>query len=128
MPAPRIPGHVASRCPMCKIRHNNRQRFGDPIGHTPPGNPRLPWEPIAHHIDTVAGRPLTNKDQAEFIGEDPAQVFRWRQTGLRFHDADRVAVRLGLHPYDLWGDAYFAVGFHVCPIANADELNEEIAA
>lgn len=126
-PAPLYPGHAVRSCPRCKARGFNRTNYGDPLGVTPPGDPRLPWEPIARHIDATAGRRLTTTKHAEYIGHDEAQVYRWRQTGLRLHDADRLATRLGVHPVELWGDEYLAPGFHLCPVANADEL-EAVAA
>lgn len=38
--------HTTKNCRTCRNRFANTSRYGDPLGLTPPGNPRLPWDPI----------------------------------------------------------------------------------
>lgn len=59
---------------------------------------RFSIEPcLAHH---------TISDLARTIGIDRAQVQRWKRVGLTPPAADRVAIALGHHPFELWPDWY----------------------
>ncbi len=107
--------HRASMCHLCSRLRSNTADYGDPLGITPPGNPRLPWEPIERILTVRAGQKLSIPKLARALDVDPNQIMRWRALGVRFHRADALAVRLGKHPTDLWGPDYEAVEFATCP-------------
>lgn len=45
---------------------------------------------------------------ARALGVSNRQVYRWRHGAvLRWSTADRVACALGLHPAEIWGDAWW---------------------
>jgi hypothetical protein len=48
------------------------------------------------------GRPLI--EIARYFGVSKAAVSKWRERGLSCVQADELAVRLGLHPCELWPD------------------------
>lgn len=37
------------------------------------------------------------------LGVHPRQVYRWRHEGLAWERADELAVRIGMHPLNVWG-------------------------
>lgn len=39
---------------------------------------------------------------ARALNMEPSGIYRWREEGLTWMTADRVAVRLGLHPAEIW--------------------------
>ena len=45
---------------------------------------------------------------AEMLGVDRSSIFRWRtdETMLDIWQADKYAIRLGLHPSEIWLDWY----------------------
>ena len=43
-----------------------------------------------------------DKVRAARLGVGPKQLYRWRENGLTWVAADRVAIRLGVHPVLLW--------------------------
>ena len=59
--------------------------------------PRYPY-PDLHE---AAGNPSTT-DLAELIGVSPRTIIRWRHSGVPDHQADRAAIRVGLHPANIW--------------------------
>jgi transposase-like protein len=52
-------------------------------------------EPLASHHENMS-------TLARALGVDRAQLGRWRRTGVTPSTADRLAVRLGFHPAELW--------------------------
>jgi hypothetical protein len=68
--------------------------------------------------DYVDGPTLPYEDYAAFIkirginaydaGSSGSMVKRWRERGVPFATADTLAVKLGVHPSAIWGDAWFA--------------------
>jgi hypothetical protein len=47
---------------------------------------------------------------ARRLGVTPRSVQRWRHgAGIRIWLADRLAVRLGLHPVEVWGQDFYVV-------------------
>lgn len=36
-----------------------------------------------------------------------SKVFRWLKYDMDIYAADRHAVKLGYHPYEIWGDAFY---------------------
>lgn len=61
---------------------------------------RWPYEPLDQALGgTLAG-------QATLLGVHDSQLSRWREDGLTDRMADRCALRAGLHPRNVWGDAW----------------------
>lgn len=50
---------------------------------------------------------VDDKTLATICGVNREAVSRWRRRGLSLAVADRVAIGLGKHPYELWGRAYW---------------------
>ena len=71
------------------------------------GTERLPWDPVADHLDREAGEPLSRNEHARRLGINNKQVYRWDRGGMPPVSADRVAIGLGLHPFELWGDDWW---------------------
>lgn len=46
----------------------------------------------------------TTSDLAAYLGVDKRTVYRWRETGLTFWQADKAAGALNLHPALIWPD------------------------
>ena len=66
--------------------------------------------PIAPLIEIT--RPLTPADAASRCGVSERAVFRWRSgqtTTITTPDADRIAIRLGMHPSAIWGEAWWQI-------------------
>lgn len=64
---------------------------------------RLKADPFIHRL-TVDGRIDT---------VDRSSVARWKRNGMTIYWADRWAVSLGYHPYEIWGaDFYQGCGDH----------------
>lgn len=57
---------------------------------------RWPWAPLG----AVLGGSV--RMQAEILDRHQRQVSRWRSYGLSDEQADQCAIRLGLHPRDIW--------------------------
>jgi hypothetical protein len=72
--------------------------YGELVGRARCREPRLPFEPLE---ELVSGR--CGLRTARTLGVDPRQVYRWRAGGLSWAKADELAVRIGLHPVDVWG-------------------------
>lgn len=58
---------------------------------------RFPLEPLQIAI----GSP-NNLAMARRLGVHARQLYRWRSYGLDEHQADRAAIRCGLHPALVW--------------------------
>ena len=59
---------------------------------------------------------LSDGDIASVLGVTRRTIVRWKIIGLDCWTADKAAVRLGLHPCEVWGDAWWdpvAVTFDV---------------
>ncbi|WP_116996316.1 hypothetical protein [Desertimonas flava] len=61
----------------------------------------LPFDPLLEawgaHMGAIA----------DAMHVDVRTVQRWRATGLSYDLADELAVRAGLHAFDVWGDLWF---------------------
>lgn len=77
-----------------------------------PAQPRLPLEDLLRLVNTfdaVASR----------VGVAKKTVYRWREEGgVPLNAADRAAVRLGFHPSDVWGQAWW----EACDAVRARDL------
>lgn len=69
-----------------------------------PGN--LSIDPV---IDLLARQGVVFDDEiaAHCQVSGRSVIQRWRKTGLNLRSADRVALALGRHPFELWGRAYW---------------------
>jgi hypothetical protein len=56
-------------------------------------------------------REMSSADIGDALGIDSTQVRRWRSRGITLSafDADRYAMSIGLHPWMVWGDLWFAI-------------------
>ena len=66
------------------------------------GGPKLPFGPL----DVVLGE-QSERATAALLGVAPRTVTRWRLDGLTWAQADELAVRIGLHPLEVWGTAWW---------------------
>lgn len=75
--------------------------------------PRLPFAPLADVIERRLVDVQTEKGywcgssckaEARLLDSNPRQIIRWRQYGVTWAQADVLAVRLGLHPAEVWPD------------------------
>lgn len=64
---------------------------------------RLPFAPL----DALAAKEGVI-DLARWLGVSGRAVERLRTKGVPVAYADRLAVRVGVHPWFLWGDAFWA--------------------
>lgn len=81
---------------------------------------RLPFEPLEAYAEQRFGGRVVASDRdcatwteasalvvlAEVVGVGRTAVWKWRHNGLSVEQADRIAVRLGLHPSCLWPEWY----------------------
>jgi hypothetical protein len=58
--------------------------------------------------DRAYGRHLSHNDIARIVGGSRSVVVAAVTRGLPERRADEWAVRLGLHPCEVWGDAWWA--------------------
>lgn len=76
-------------------------------------SPRYPLEPLEGLAQLVADEPdsirggqasggFTRAMLARMLDVDPTYISRWRRAGLTWATADEVAIRLGLHPGEVW--------------------------
>lgn len=62
-----------------------------------PTETRFDFSPLDHGTTVVVAARLDVSERS---------VIRWRQTGVPFHSAEKVAIRDGRHPLELWPDYY----------------------
>lgn len=71
---------------------------------------RLPYEPLGDHlrgIERVQRLSMTRAARSCDVSRET--LLRWRRTGqVPVFAADRVAVRLGVHPAAIWGSHWWA--------------------
>jgi hypothetical protein len=67
----------------------------------------LPWAPLLAYVDQ---RFETDEIAADALGVKLCTLRGWRRrtNGLIFH-IDRVCIRLGRHPHDIYGSAWFEI-------------------
>lgn len=69
--------------------------------------PRLPAQPLFDRIANGQGIPRGGlKLVAKAAGVDPKTVQKWRRQGMTIWQADRIAIRVGLMPHDVWGPGW----------------------
>jgi hypothetical protein len=96
--------------------------------------PRLPLQPLLEATGVsksesirdryVTGRPNPISELAHRCGVRARTVHRWRTNDLEMYVADRAAISCGLHPADVWGQAWW----DACALASEHEPEEEEAA
>lgn len=89
------------------------------------GRKRIPRLPVAPLLD-IAG--TTNLSRAaRLLGEpDPRNFYRYARTGeIPVSYADTLAVRLGRHPADIWGDQYHAIDYRRVDVASIRHYETE---
>ena len=64
---------------------------------------RLPYEPL----ERMFNKEITGEDLSEITEVAESTVSNWKKHGIPEPQADRVAVRLGLHPASIWGDQWW---------------------
>jgi hypothetical protein len=79
------------RCEIC-VEDARRYR----AEYTPPGI-RLKSEPFVQRL-ILDGR---------LSAITSSQLGKWKRIGLDVYNADRWAVKLGYHPYEIWGDDFY---------------------
>ena len=67
--------------------------------------PRLPFEPL----EKMFNNEITIEDLAKIAHVDSSTVWNWKKDGVPEPQADRVAIRLGLHPASIWGDDWWSL-------------------
>lgn len=85
-PRPRLPER---ECPNC-----------DGVGHVR----RLPFAPLVEFLGAESAAEV-----ARIFDWHRKTVYDRERDGVRWDEADRLAVRLGAHPYEVWGDAWLAL-------------------
>lgn len=69
--------------------------------------PRLPAQPLFDRIARDCGAPHGGlKLVARATGVNPSVVRKWRDQGLTIWHADRLAVRIGAMPHEVWGSGW----------------------
>lgn len=65
---------------------------------------RLSFEPF----EKITRNPEHNDEQfAVSIGRNKDHLRRYRNKGILFYAADKLAIENGMHPSYIWGDAYW---------------------
>jgi lambda repressor-like predicted transcriptional regulator len=59
-------------------------------------------------LDPVLRRFGTVGEAADHLGVSVRSLYRWMKDGLSWQRADEVAVRLGVHPANIWPDWFAA--------------------
>jgi hypothetical protein len=81
---------------------NRPSKFG------PPPQPRLSFEPLRHWLMQRLGHDAFNRLDVERKFGVPAQTtLNWERQGVPLFNADRLLIRLGAHPSEVWGDEYW---------------------
>lgn len=89
-----------------------------------PPSPHLPLEPLLRRSGLATALTTTRgtgwaptaeyqhmaplKLLAELVGRSQRQMSRWRAEGVPLPAAEDACDRLGLHPCEVWGDAWIA--------------------
>ena len=70
--------------------------------------PRFSPDPLLRIVDG-----LSMRDAADVLGVNPGTITRWRNSSdenpssIHFVKADEIAVRVGVHPASIWGQAWW---------------------
>lgn len=104
------------RCTLCRranadyqnaYKHRRRQNGGTlKQRKTPtcaPGN--LSIEPLLRLFEHLE---LSDEELAVRFGTTRHAIIGWRRRGLSLRLADQVAVHIGVHPIEIWGNDYWS--------------------
>ena len=69
-------------------------------------DPQYDRKYLATEIIKSFGPDTTNTNVAEILGIGRSTVYKWIERQIRFnaYEADRYAIKLGLHPCEIWDD------------------------
>lgn len=95
----------------------------------------MPLEPLERLARLKADTPTSKSDDtftdekfATMLGISKRSVARWRVTGsIPWLTADTVAVNLGFHPYDVWGDEWLALDNYQLTQKDLDSIQVALA-
>lgn len=73
-----------------------------------PARTPVPAEPLFQLIRDLYGTELVDDRIAELCGVARETIGRWRKSGrIRHRDIDRIAIKLGRHPAEIWGTTWW---------------------
>jgi hypothetical protein len=64
---------------------------------------RLPYQAL----ERMFNGEITAEDLAEVAQVNSGTIWNWKKHGIPEPQADKVAVRMGLHPASIWGDEWW---------------------
>lgn len=75
---------------------------------------RWPLEPLFDLVRNPDGSRCSQSELAERIGVPQQTISKWNQRGgVPDYIADTIAVRVKLHPWVVWGDAWMEYGLTI---------------
>lgn len=81
------------------------------------------WDPRIH--EATATDMFNVPVCADMLGVSRRQVTRWRSKDqIQTSTADEYAVRLGVHPFEVWGREWLHPGNYAAAKAESEELND----
>ena len=86
------------RCPICHDANNKYQR--EYRKHERKKN--LPVGPM---LQLFGEKPDT--DIASLLGVNHTTFTQWKRQGIPLIEADKIVCSIGIHPFCVWGDAYW---------------------
>jgi hypothetical protein len=67
------------------------------------------------HIETATGCTGPNRTRIAFaLGVQPRQLYRWRDRGLTWDQADTLAIHAGYHPAEIWSEWWSLIEENPC--------------
>lgn len=66
----------------------------------------LPFGPLAERLGDVSDREMARRAG---LHTDSTRIAYWREHGVSWIMADRVAIHIGCHPAEVWGDAWLEI-------------------
>jgi DNA-binding XRE family transcriptional regulator len=58
----------------------------------------------------------TQTQLAQILGARDATIVDWKTKGVPEVTADNIAIKLGVHPSAIWGDAWFALADQILAV------------
>lgn len=71
-------------------------------------NKSFPWRQLEYEIGRRRGKEMTNYELMNMLGISARSLRRFRNSGITRTQADRYAVRAGIHPANVWGSLWWA--------------------
>lgn len=88
-------------CASCGLSWTLTVSMTRTVPASPAGGPRLPWAPLGRFLPERQG------DAAALLGMSVQVVRAWQSDGVPADAADRLAVKAGVPPIVVWGQAYY---------------------